>query len=776
MRFTKLAITIDDTTQNIKMNSKDKYIGHYTERIEDDSLLVGLSTFVDDVHLDHMLYAFVLRSTVAHGFIKEIKTDKAKTFPGVHAIYTGFDIAVEFNHQMPTIPIRLAPIEELKQFKQPIIAHEIVRYVGEPLAIIIADSLEKAQDASEAIEVDIEARPVVNNWRSSAENLSVLHPQIKSNIGTVYHAKKGQINQNTSQYFQRKEVFKVHRHTAVTLETRGLVANWDEDLEKMTVYGATKVPFFNRACLGETLQISPEKIDMIEVAVGGGFGVRGEFYPEDFLVPYSSKKLKRPIKWIEDRTENLLGTNHSREVECEMEITCEANGKIVSLVANICVDAGAYARTSVTTVPRNSAQFSSGPYDIPNIDITSTVYLTNKCPIGSYRAPGRFECDFFRERMFDLISIDLGIDRVDFRRMNLVKFNQMPYPLARIDNPDRYEELDCGNYQTTFDRCLKEFNWEEKSLLQGQKIDGKYHGIAIGCFIEGGGAGVKETAKIEVNEDGKLNVYVGSANLGQGIVTVMTQIAAEELDVSMSDIQIFHGSTTYLEEGFGSYHSRATIMGGSAVLIVAKALKEKIKEVAASYFQCSPQEIDLLPGLISSFKNQTLDLSKLGRDTLFVAGEFPCKTNTYAYGCAAAHVSVDEDTGKVELIDYFTIEDIGRIINPLTAKGQAIGAVVQGLGGVFLENLTYDDQCQLTVGSLADYLLPTATDFPIIRAMELEEHPSQLNPLGVKGAGEGGIIPVAGLMANAVSNALSSKGVQVTELPLSPQAVWKLMQ
>ena len=757
------------------MNSRDKFIGHYTERIEDEQLLHGRATFIDDLHLENTLFAFVLRSSIAHGVIKRINTSSAKELEGVHVIYTGADIATEFNQMVPTIPIRLAPIDDLKRFKQPIIAYDRVRYVGEPIAIVIADSLESAQDASEAIEVDIEPIAVVGNWRSSSQNISTLHPEFKSNIGTVYHAQKGSIPERNNAYHYRKETFKVHRHTAVTLETRGLVAHWDEQHKKMKVYGATKVPFFNRACLGETLNLPLESIEMIEVAVGGGFGVRGEFYPEDFLIPYCSKKLKQPIKWIEDRTENLLGTNHSREVECDIELCCEKSGKIISLQSTIHVDAGAYARTSVTTVPRNSAQFSSGPYDIPNIDVTSTVYLTNKCPIGSYRAPGRFECDFFRERMLDMVATDLGIDRIEFRRMNLVKFNQMPYPLARIDNPDRYEELDCGNYLTTFDRCLKEFNWEQKALLQGKKIDGKYHGIAVGCFIEGGGAGTKETAKIEVNDNGKINVYVGSANLGQGVVTVMTQIAAEELDVAMGDIEVFHGSTTYLEEGFGSYHSRATIMGGSAVLVVAKALKEKIKEVAAQHWQCSVSDVTLLPGLVCSYQSHTLALNQLKKDQLSISGEFPCKINTYAYGSAAAHVSVDEDTGKVELLDYFTIEDIGRIINPLTAKGQAIGAVVQGLGGVFLENLVYDEQCQLTVGSLADYLMPTASDYPIIRAMELQEHPSQLNPLGAKGAGEGGIIPVAGLMANAVSNALSSKGIQVNELPLSPQAVWGLM-
>jgi carbon-monoxide dehydrogenase large subunit len=757
------------------MNSRDKFIGHYTERIEDEKLLLGSAIFIDDVHLQDTLFAFILRSSVAHGVIKSVNADKARQLPGVHAIFTGADIAKEFDQEVPTIPIRLAPIDDLKRFKQPVIAFDKVRYVGEPIAIVIAQTLEIAQDASESILVDIEPLPVVANWRSAAEKISILHPKIQTNIGTVYNAKKGIIGSRNSVYHYRKESFKVHRHTAVTLETRGLVATWNDPQSKMTVYGATKVPYFNRACLSETLKLPLQNVEMIEVAVGGRFGVRGEFYPEDFLVPFCSKKLNHPIKWIEDRTENLLGTNHSREVECEIELCCEKNGKIISMRSTISVDAGAYARTSITTVPRNSAQFSSGPYDIPNIDITSTVYWTNKCPIGSYRAPGRFECDFFRERMFDMVAADLGIDRVEFRRINLVKSEQMPYPLARIDNPDRFEELDCGNYESTFDRCLKEFDWDHKSSLQGKKIDGKFHGIAIGCFVEGGGAGTKETAKIEVTKNGKINVYVGSANLGQGVVTVMTQIAAEELDVAMSEIEIFHGSTIYLEEGFGSYHSRATIMGGSAVLVVAKALKEKIKETAAQLWGCEVNDIELLPGLTCRYKTKTLELTKLNNQDLCIEGEFPCKTNTYAYGCAAAHVSVDAETGKVTLIDYFTIEDIGRIINPLTAKGQALGAVVQGLGGVFLENLIYDEQCQLTTGSLADYLMPTSTDYPVIRAMELEDYPSKLNPLGVKGAGEGGIIPVAGLMANAVSNALSSMGVQVNELPLSPPLLWKLI-
>jgi carbon-monoxide dehydrogenase large subunit len=284
------------------------------------------------------------------------------------------------------------------------------------------------------------------------------------------------------------------------METRGLLAQWDEDKQRITVSGASKVPFFVRATLAAMMQLPLENVDMIEVDVGGGFGVRGEFYPEDYLVPFAARQLNRPIKWVEDRLENLLGTNHSREIECEIEVICERNGRVLALRAVMATDAGAYARSSLTTVPRNAAQFMSGPYDIAHVHAASTVYMTNKCPIGSYRGPGRFEADFFRERIFDIAARELGIDPVAFRRLNLVKHAQMPYQLASINKPERLEKLDCGDYQVTLNRCLLEFGWDDKIALQGCLIDGKYHGIALGCFIEGGGAGVKETARIQLED------------------------------------------------------------------------------------------------------------------------------------------------------------------------------------------------------------------------------------------------------------------------------------
>jgi carbon-monoxide dehydrogenase large subunit len=376
--------------------------------------------------------------------------------------------------------------------------------------------------------------------------------------------------------------------------------------------------------------------------------------------------------------------------------------------------------------------------------------MTNKTPIGTYRGPGRFEADFFRERLLDMAAKDLGLDRVEFRRRNLVKKDQMPYPLATLRPVEKSEELDSGDYNITLDRCLQEFGWKEKLALNGKLVDGVYHGLGIGCFIEGGAAGPKETAKFVVEADGTITLYVGSTSVGQGLETICLQIAADALGVPMSRLRIFHGSTTYLKEGFGSYHSRSTVMGGSAILDAAKNLKARL-----------------------SAAGKTLDTLKGER--IEAEGEFKNHHHTYAYGAAAAHVTVDPKTGGVKLLEYVTVEDVGRIVNPLLCKGQAIGGAMQGLGGAFLEHMVYDEQGQFLTASLADYLMPTASDFPNIKAFVLENSPAPHNPLGAKGGGEGGIVPVGGVVANAVAAALAPLGVEPRELPLSPYKIWQLV-
>lgn len=750
------------------------YIGAEIPRVEDRRLLTGRACFVDDIHLDGMLYASVVRSSVAHGKLLSVDTSMAADMPGVHAIYTARDIAEVFG-DVPRLPIRLSPIPEHDPFQQWVLATEKVRYVGEPVAVVIADSAAAAEDAASYVMVDIDPLPVVADCRDSVQGDVLLFETQPSNVPATYIGQKGDALSATGPYI-RRETFSTQRHSAVTMETRGLVANWDNDGGRMTVYGAAKVPFTTRRILANFMRLPLEAVDMIEVDVGGGFGVRGEFYPEDFLVPFASFRLGRPVKWIEDRLENLLGSNHSRQMSCELEIVCERDGRIIALRGKIYTDTGAYMRSSGAVPTRNVAQFLSGPYDIEHIHIESASCLTNKGPIGTYRGPGRFEADYFRERLLDIAAEELGIDQIAFRRMNLVRSEQMPYPLATLDKPHKPENLDSGLYELALDQCLVEFGWNERAPLQGKLIDGVYHGLAVTCFIEGGGGGIKECARLELEADGMITIYVGSTNLGQGLLTILSQIAADTLQYPIERIRIRHGSTIYLKEGYGSFHSRSTALGGSAVYVGSESLKAKIREHCSTVFGCRPDDVVLQPGLIASYHGQAMALEELAKVGFSVESEFSSHHHTYAYGSAAAHVTVDPETGSVELLDYFGVEDIGRVVNPLTAGGQSIGGIVQGLGGVFLENLVYDEYGQFQAGTFADYTTPTATDFPRIRAIETGNAPTPHNPLGVKGCGEGGIVPVGGVVANAVAAALRSLKVEPNSLPLSPPRLWEMIQ
>jgi carbon-monoxide dehydrogenase large subunit len=487
---------------------------------------------------------------------------------------------------------------------------------------------------------------------------------------------------------------------------------------------------------------------------------------------------RRPVKWIEDRREHLIAANHAREAECELQIACRYDGTIVALAGDVYVDVGAYNRTNGMVGARNIAQFLSGPYRIPDIRIEASLLLTNKTPVGTYRGPGRFEGDFFRERLLDIVACDLGIDRVEFRRRNLLTAAEMPYSIATITPYEHKDAFDSGDYRLTLDRCLQEIGWAEKAGLQGKLVDGRYHGLGIGCFIEGSAAGPKENARLVLELDGTVSVFVGSSAVGQGLETAFAQIAADALEMPMDRIRgVFHGSTAFVREGFGSFHSRAVVMGGSAILLAAESLKQAVRAAAARRLGCEPGMVDLAEASIAAAPNgRSISFAELAGEGISVEESFANSRHACSYGAHAAHVAVDPRTGQVEVVEYVAVEDVGRIINPMLLKGQIVGAVVQGLGGALLEHLVYNDEGQLLTGSLADYLLPTAGDFPRIRAVVTETHPSPINPLGAKGAGEGGVVPVGGVIANAVASALASLNVQPRELPLAPPRIWQLIE
>jgi carbon-monoxide dehydrogenase large subunit len=750
---------------------KNAFIGSPIERREDLRFLRGRGEYVDDLKPDGLLYAVILRSSVGHGRIVSIDTSAALEIPGVHAVITAKDMPPS----PPIVPMRLQPLPEFKPFEQPVLAYDKVRYVGEPMAVIIADSVAIGEDALEAIDVQIEFLPAVADWRVAQRDESLLFEGPGTNRSLTFNAVRGDADAAFAKApYTRRESFRTGRHYGLTMEPRGVMAQWDAAAGRLTVSGAAKVPFFNRRILAKQIGLAEESIEMIENDVGGGFGARGEFYPEDFLIPFAARHLNRPVKWTEDRRENLMAMNHAREAEVDVEIACTRDGTILALRGHAHVDMGAYMRTNGAVGARNIAQFMTGPYRIPDVKLDVSLWMTNKTPVGTYRGPGRFETDFFRERLLDIVAQDLGIDRVEFRRKNLVAHAEMPYRVATISPYVHEDELDSGDYQVTLDRCLKEIGWSEKGKIAGQLVDGRYHGIAVGCFIEGGAAGPKEMARLEINDDGTITVFMGSSAVGQGVETVFAQIAADALEIPLDRIRwVHHGSTAYVSDGYGAYHSRSVVMGGSALLNAADNFKAALREEAAKRLGCDAAEITIDEDKVSG-GGQSLPFSAFAGLTR--EGEFLNKKHTYSYGAQAAHVAVDAKIGKVDILDYVVVQDAGRIINPLTLRGQVIGSLVQGLGGAFLENLVYDEQAQLLTGSLADYLLPTASDFPKLRAFVMDEHPSPINPLGAKGAGEGGMVGAGGVIANAVANALQSFNPDLRELPLTPTRVWEMTQ
>jgi carbon-monoxide dehydrogenase large subunit len=750
-------------------------VGQPVERVEDLRFLRGKGQYLDDIQREGQWCGAVLRSAVAHGRIRCIDVQAALTLPGVHAIITAADVP----SPIPTIPFR-RPNPTIAPFAQPVIASEKVRYVGEPIAFVLADSAEVAEDALQYITVDIDVLDPIVEWRASESGEIRLFDDAPSNVAAVFKARSG----DAAAVFEaapyiRRECFSVQRHTALPMETRGLLAEWDEATSHLTVWGAAKLPFFNRRAIAGMMGLQESAVDYLELDVGGGFGARGEFYPEDFLVAFCARKFKRPIKWVEDRREHLLAIAHAREMEAEIEIACALDGTILGMRGTINVDIGAYVRPNGMTPVRNVTQFIAGPYRIANLAFDGRALVSNKTPAGTYRGPGRFEGCFFCERMIDLAAKELKLDGVEMRRRNLLTQADMPYPLVTVLPNDGFGETACdsGDYRVTFDQCLLEFGWEEKKALAGRCIDGLYHGIAIGNFIEGGGSGPRESAKMELESDGSVSVYVGSSGIGQGVETIMSQIAADALEISLDRIKLLHGSTSYLKEGFGSYGSRATVMGGSAILVAAKEFLAAFQVAVAKRLRIQPDEVTVEGGVARSRDGRSVTLFEIAAlEAISREGTYHGSKQTYTFGAAAAHVSVDPKTGRVNVLDYVTVDDVGRVINPLTLHGQVVGAAVQGLGGVFSEHLQYDSSGQLLVGSLADYMIPVATDFPHIRAISMEQYPSPNNPLGAKGAGEGGIIPVGGVVVNAIASALRSFGVEPRNLPLTPPRIWQLIE
>lgn len=755
-------------------------IGISVPRLEDDRMLAGRARYIDDVVLPDMLTMAVLRSGEAHARIVSVDASPALTVAGVVDAFSAGDLA----QPLPKIPMRLMPLESSLPFLQSPIAADKVRYVGEPMAVVVADDRFAAEDGLELIEIETAELPAVVSMdgAEAAEGDALSVPEAGSNVSAHYHIARGDTDAAfDAAPYRRREVFRSHRQTAAPMETRGLIAHFDADAGKLRIWGATKVTFFNRRHLAAAFGLAEDDVELFVTDVGGGFGVRGELYPEYYLAAEASRRTGRPVKWIEDRREHFAATNHSRDVECVLEIAAERDGTITGMRAVLRADMGAYVRTNGNVVPVKAAQFLPGPYRIANFACEVKALVTNKTPVGTYRGPGRIEANFFRERMVDLMAADLGLDPAEVRLRNLITIDQMPFPIGDLLPDGSKVEFDSGDYPAAFQRLLDEAGYDGWKERQGAAIDGRRHALGIACFNESSGGGRFEAARIKVAADGQVTVSTGGASMGQGIETAMAQIAGDALGLDPSAIRVELASTTLLSEGVGSFHSRSTVMGGNAVRVAADRLVEDARADAARLLNAPATDLVFADARFARADDpeRTVSLAEIARerartgvsDGLDVEARYEQDKLGFSYGAHAAHVAVDPATGEVEVIGYWVVEDIGRVLNPELVAAQTVGGVVQGLGGAFFDRIVYDDHGQLLTASFADYLVPTSTETPKIVAIATGEHPSPANPYGFKGAGEGGVVAVAAAVGNAIALALGPDGANVRATPFSPDAI-----
>jgi len=750
-------------------------IGQAVKRLEDRPLLTGAGRFAADVSFPHQLFLRVVRSPVAFGRLRGIDTREAARAPGVVAVWTRDDVAA-----VPPIDFRMTRVAGLEPYRQPILAREFVRFVGEPVACVFAEDAYLAEDAAELVAADIEElTPIISATAPPGE----FGPGIPSEAATISKG-YGDLEQAFRQAHMVVELeLAVGRHTGVPLETRGAIARYDAVRDRLELYGAAKVPHYNRDAIAAMLGLAPGALHLFEGHVGGGFGIRGELYPEDVLVCLAVRRLQRPVKWIEDRHEHLLAANHSRDQVHKVRAAIDAQGFILGLEDEFWADQGAYIRTHGATVTDLTAAMLPGPYVIPAYRANGHIRLTNKTPAGTYRAPGRYESTFVRERLIDEIARRLGLDPVEARRTNLIAPERMPFarPIDALGTEVTY---DSGDYQGLLQRVLDHLRYDElKAALAERRRAGELVGIGFGFFVEKSGLGPFDGVRISVDEGGRIEVVTGVASVGQGVETALAQICADALGAPLDAIRVVHGRTDQIAYGMGAFASRVTVMAGSATHMAAIKLQHLALEVGAELLQSRPEDLAIEQGRIAvrglpGGPSTTLaDVARaLAPASPLAAGREPglraeawfhADHMTYPYGLHVAVARVDPDTGAVQVERCVVAYDVGRAVNPVLVEGQIAGGVAQGIGGALLEEFVYDRHGQPLAASFVDYLLPTSAEMPPIEVLILEDAPSPLNPLGVKGAGEAGINGMGAAIAGAVDDALGRQGA-INRLPITP--------
>ncbi|MBV8492206.1 MAG: xanthine dehydrogenase family protein [Alphaproteobacteria bacterium] len=758
-------------------------LGRSLRRLEDPPLVTGRGQFVGDIGFPHQLHMAVVRSPYAHAVLRAVETTGADRALGVVAVWAAEDIA-----DLPPIDFRDPAAEALRPYRQPLLARERLRYVGEPVAVVFATDAYLAEDAAELVTIDAQELPPILDAAASpgtfAPGLSTEALVLRAGYGDVEAA------------FAAAHVIveldlAIGRHSGVPLETRGALARHDISRDVLELYGATKVPHRNRDALARMLGRSTTAVVLKEGNTGGGFGVRGELYPEDFLVWVAAMRLKQPIKWIEDRREHLMCANHSREQRHRIRAAIDCDGRILALDDEFYLDQGAYVRTHGARVADMTIAMLPGPYRIPAYRAVGHFRLTNKTPAATYRSPGRFEGTFARERLVDAVADRLGLDRLTVRRRNLITAEEMPFsrPLQALGTEVVY---DSGDYPRLLDKALAIIGWNAlQAELQRRRAAGELVGCGIAIFVEKGGLGPLDGTRVTVDTTGAVELVTGGSAVGQGFATAMAQICADALGVDYRQVRVVAGQTDRIQYGIGAHASRASVMTGNATHAAALNVRAKALEMAAELLQAAPTELDIVDGVVvrrdrpaggsiglaDIAGHLAPDSPSLGsRDPgLTAEGWFRAEHMTYPYGVQIGVVRVDPDTGEATVERFLLAYDIGRSINPMLVEGQLVGGFAQGLGGALYEEFRYDERGEPLSVTLADYLLPGLRETPPIDMLVTEDAPSPLNPLGIKSVGEGGINGVGAVIAAAIDEAIGIPGA-VTRLPATPQRIKTLLR
>jgi CO/xanthine dehydrogenase Mo-binding subunit len=666
----------------------------------------------------------------------------------------------------------------MERLLQPVLAREVVRYVGEPVAVVVTDSSYTAEDAAQLIETRYEPlEPALDPLLALQDSAPRLHPDAASNLAAQWSIRHGEVEAAfDAADLVVEERLECQRHGAVPLEPRGLCAELEQSTGRLTVWGAAKVVHTNRRILAALLGWEEDRIRFVELDVGGAFGARGEFYPEDFLIPFCAIRLGRPVAWTEDRAENLQALNHSRDQVHEIAVALSSGGRLLALRDSFVLNTGAYVRTHGSVVPGLTAAMLPGPYRWTAFDITVRQALTNKTPAGTYRAPGRFEANFARERIIDIAAHRLGLEPLELRRRNLIPPGAMPYAVG-TEADGHPLAFDSGDYDALIEKALAHFDHAGmERWRRARPAARRRRGLGLAVFVEKSGIARWEYARVGISAAGRARAFVGSASVGQGVETVLAQICADALTVPFEVVEVVHGDTDLVPRGMGSFGSRTTSLGGAAVMRAAQALRERIMRQAAEELEASERDlvIDGDSVAVAGSPGARVPLAQLLEGPggwLEEESVFESEDMSFPYGLHLVAVEVDVETGEVDLKRYAVAYDVGRAINPQLVAGQVVGGAAQGVGGALFEELAYDEAGQLVSGSFMDYLLPTAGEVPPVEVLITEDAPTPLTPLGAKGAGEGGTAAAGAAIANAVSDAL---GVEVTSLPLSPARVTHL--